>query len=142
MQNVTYLLVADSGAAKVFRVSPAAKKLELVHAVANPAGRLTRSELDSDRPGSQPSGGGGFHSLGGDSNSHQRESAEFARSLGKYLQAEHVVGNFKSLLIAAPPHFLGELRQHLSKDCQAIVQKTVNKELLRVDEQALLAHFE
>jgi protein required for attachment to host cells len=142
MQHATYLLVADSGSAKCFRLSKATNKLELVHAEANPAGRLTRSELDADRPGSQMSGGGGFHSLGGDDSTHRHESVEFARGLSKYLHSEHTIGNFDSLLIAAPPRFLGELRQHLSKDCQAILQKTVNKDLLKVDEKALLAHFE
>ena len=50
-------------------------------------------------------------------------------------------GRFTSLLIAAPPHFLGDLRQHLSKDCQQIVGKTVNKDLLRSDDNGIIAHF-
>jgi protein required for attachment to host cells len=44
-------------------------------------------------------------------------------------------------MIAAPPHFLGDLRQHLSSDCMKVLGKTLHKDLLRVPPADLLTHF-
>ena len=44
-------------------------------------------------------------------------------------------------MLVAPPHFLGELRQHLSKECQHVLGKTVNKDLLRADSKEIIAHL-
>jgi protein required for attachment to host cells len=141
MQDAIYLVVADSSQAHVYLTDTALSTLELVVQQQHPSSRLTRSELDSDKPGSSNSGGRGYHSLGGDSSSHQHESSEFARSLGKYLHSEHLAHKFGQLLIAAPPHFLGELRQHLSDDCQKVLGKTVNKNLLHMGTAEMLEHF-
>jgi protein required for attachment to host cells len=141
MKKIYYILVADSGAAKLFRAEGGLNALELVQEQANPEGRKTRSELESDRPGQQRNDSGGMHGLGGDSDAQQHERAKFARSLCTLLQSEQQAGKFTNLLIAAPPHFLGDLRQHLSKDCLRVLGKSVNKNLLRVGEKDVIAHF-
>jgi|Laugrespbdmm15sn_2_1035079.scaffolds.fasta_scaffold110304_1 protein required for attachment to host cells len=137
----TYILVADSGQAKLFKTDSRFTELELVQQQANPSGRLTRSELESDRPGMQLNDMGGAHGLGGDKNSHQHESDVFAKSLCATLQTEYQHGSFSNLIIAAPPHFLGNLRSHLSKDCLKILSKEVKKDLVRMDTPGLLAHL-
>jgi protein required for attachment to host cells len=141
MQHAIYLVVADSSQANIYLTDKTLGTLDLVVEQAHPSSRLTRAELDSDKAGSANSAGRGYHSLGGDSSSHQHESEEFARNIGKFLHSEHLAGKFDQLLIAAPPHFLGELRLHLSPDCTRALGKTVNKNLLRVGDAAILEHF-
>ncbi len=142
MQNpTTYLVVADSSQALIYLTDAKLETLQLVEHENHPSSRLTNAELDADKAGGAASAGRGFHSLGGDSNSHQEEAAEFALSLSRHLHSEHLAGKFNHLLIAAPPHFLGDLRHHLSADCQKILGKTVNKNLTRVGEAAILEHF-
>ena len=141
MKMQHYILVADSGAARIYKAEYGLDKIELVHGQDNPAGRKTRSELETDRPGMQRNDGGGVHGFGGDNDAHRHESEQFARTLCKWLHTEHQTGNFTSLLIAAPPHFLGDLRKHLSKDCQQVLGKTVNKDLLRSNDKDIIAHF-
>lgn len=51
----TCVLVADSGAAKIYMADKRLTDIDLFEEVDNPEGRLTRSELDSDRPGAQRS---------------------------------------------------------------------------------------
>ena len=140
-QPVTYLVVADSSQALIYKTDARLDKLELVEHDNHPTSRLTNSELDSDKAGGAASAGRGFHSLGGDSNSHQEEAADFALSLSRHLHSEHLAGKFSHLLVAAPPHFLGDLRHHLSTDCQKVLGKTVNKNLTRVGEKAIIEHF-
>ncbi len=141
MQPNTYLVVADSSQALIYLTDSKLDQLTLVEHENHPSSRLTNSELDSDKAGGAASAGRGFHSLGGDSNSHQEQAADFALRLCRHLQSEHLAGKFKQLLIAAPPHFLGDIRHHLSADCQKVLGKTVNKNLTRVGEAAILEHF-
>jgi protein required for attachment to host cells len=141
MKKIHYILVADAGAAKLYRTEGGAAALELAHERSNPAGRKTRTELDSDRPGVQRNRIGGSHGLGGDKDPHRHESEQFARELCHMLQREFAAGHFTDLMIAAPPHFLGELRQFLSPDCQKALGTTLHKDLLRIDPKDLLAHF-
>jgi protein required for attachment to host cells len=141
MTSTTYLIVADSSHADIYQIDATFQSLQLVQKQEHSASRQTRQELDSDRPGRTASAGRGFHGLGGDQNTHQHESDEFARQLGHYLHQEHLAGKFQHLLLAAPPHFLGSVRQHLSSDCQKVLGKTVNKNLSRLSAAEILAHF-
>jgi protein required for attachment to host cells len=141
MNKTHYIMVADSGLAKIYKSSAALDALQLVYEQANPAGRKIRSELDADRPGIQRNSIGGTHGLGGDSDTHRHESELFARELCNFLQKEHQDGRYDNLMLVAPPHFLGYLRQHLGKECQQILGKTVNKDLVRSSTEDILAHL-
>jgi protein required for attachment to host cells len=137
----TCVLVADSGAARIYLADKRLTDFDLLEELANPEGRLTRSEMASDRPGVQRNDGGGSHGLGGDRSPHDQASERFARSLCSKMHDLHQAGRIHELKIAAAPHFLGLLRQHLHKDCQAILGKTVNKDLLRADTATLAARL-
>ena len=137
----TCVLVADSGAARIYLADSQLTRLDLLLELDNPEGRLTPGELASDRPGVQRKDSGGAHGLGGDRNPHEHASDRFAHTLCKQIHKLHQAGRFKDLRIAAAPHFLGLLRQHLDKDCQAIVSKSVDKDLLRADSATIAAHL-
>ncbi|HEY0963025.1 MAG TPA: host attachment protein [Pseudomonadales bacterium] len=141
MRKNHYVLVADSGAARLYRSEDDLDNLQLVLERANPAGRKTATELDSDRAGQQRNTIGGMHSLAGDHDPQRHESGQFARELCALLQQEHRQGHFTHLCVAAPPQFLGELRTHLSDDCRKVLVKTANKDLLRSDVRDIAAHF-
>lgn len=142
MKKEYYVLVADSGAAKLYRADADLGAMQLVHERANPAGRKTAAELESDRAGEQRNTIGGMHSLAGDHDPQRHESEQFARTLCELLQHERQSGRFTDLMIAAPPKFLGELRAHLSDECRKALVKTVHKDLLRIDAREIAAHFD
>jgi protein required for attachment to host cells len=137
----TCVLVADSGAAKIYMADKRLTDIDLFEEIENPDGRLTRGELNSDRPGVQRNDGGGSHGLGGDRSAQEHASERFARTLCNKLHTLHQAGRIHEIKISAAPHFLGLLRQHLHKDCQAILAKTVNKDLLRADTATLAAQL-
>lgn len=137
----TCVLVADSGTARLF-VSATGQQLSLLEEIANPEGRLTAAELNSDRAGVQRNDGGGSHGLGGDRNPHEVKSERFARTLCKRLHELHQAGHFDQLDLVAPPHFLGLLRRHLPEDCRAVLHRTLDKDLVRVDAATLAARLD
>jgi len=141
MSKSRYILVADAGRARIFKSDTGMTALELVQQLDNPGGRSTPAELQSDRPGQQRSGSGGFHGLGGDRNPQRHQSDEFAALLAGLLHSAHQSGKFAELLIAAPPRFLGELRQHLSADCQKTLGATVHKDLVRASDAEIISHL-
>src|SRR5690606_15530181 len=127
MAKTRYILVADAGSARIYKGEGRNGPLELVHQQDNPAGRKSASELQSDRPGLQRSGRGGFHGLGGDKDPQRHKAEEFAAQLARMLAFAHQDGQYDELLLAAPPQFLGELRKQLSADCQKVLAKSLDK---------------
>ncbi|MDT8397795.1 MAG: host attachment protein [Pseudomonadales bacterium] len=141
MKKISYVLVADGGRAKILQSDGHLKDFAVIYEQVNFRGRQSRSDIDSDRAGMQHSGGGGFHSYAGDNDSHRHETEEFARELCKILQTARQAGKFDSLIIAAPPHFLGNLRQHLSQDCQNCLVKSLDKDLVQASVAELAEHL-
>ena len=141
MENSVYVLVADSGGARIFTAARQLDDLTLVYEKDNPEGRKARSEIDSDRPGTQRNDSSGSHGLGGDKDAHRHASEQFASSLSESLHKDHLAGKFSNLMIIAPPQFLGSLRQHLHRDCAKILSKTIAKDLQRADTATILSHL-
>ncbi len=96
---------------------------------------------DSASAGFQKSGTQGYHSFAGDKDSHKHEEEKFAKSLGDILQSEYHGRKFDELIIVAPPRFLGDIRQSLSKDCMSVLAKTINKNLVKQTETEVIAQL-
>lgn len=131
-----YILVADSGRAKVFKGETPLDNLELVFDQVNFHGRQKASEIYSDRAGSQRSGRGGYHSFAGERDAH--EEYKFSRELCRFLCEEHRTGKYSELVLIAPPQFLGVLRKHLEKECGTVPLQTLDKDLVKQSEQDII----
>lgn len=137
-------LVADGSRGKVYlseslRLEDSA--LQIIYDQVHFQSRRKNAEPDSARAGGQPGGTGGFHGFAGDRGSHQGEVESFARDLCRVLHRECRAGHFDKLMIAAPPHFLGLLRKHLTNDCQEALVKTLDKNLLECTGREILGLF-
>lgn len=137
----TCILVADSAAARIYLADSGLQQLDLLEELTNPDSRQSRSELNSDRPGQQRNDSGGAHGLGGDADPHIESNERFARTLGHRLHLLRHAGRFTELHIAAAPHFLGLLRRHLHQDCQAVLRRSIDKDLMREDTASLVARL-
>ena len=139
MTKQLYILLADNGRAKVFRSEMPLTSLEIVYDQVHFQGKKKPSEIYSDRPGSQPSGAGGFHSFAGERSTHEDE--HFARELCKFIEGECRAGKFDALVVAAPPHFLGELRKHLPRECEAKLVGSYPLDLVKMPNEAIIDHL-
>ncbi len=111
----TWVLVADAGRARVYLADPSLSAFQLVTAMDSGASR---------RPTNAP--GGRLDPL-------EAAHAAFAREVATYLHES--VDRYTSLVIAAPPGFLGFLRHALSSAVSSRVTRIVNRDFT-------LAHLE
>jgi len=149
----TFILVADSGTARLLRVDGAARKRVLVEVArleCPPARRLPQ-ELVSDRTGrlfargsAGMSGPASRSRAGADNDSDPRAVPidRFAASIARRLDVERRRKNLDALVVIAAPRFLGRLRTRLSAPTRARVLRELARDLLRAsDAQILRAAF-
>ncbi len=74
----------------------------------NPADR----DQKTDAPGRSFASMGSARSAMEEVDFHQQEEDRFAADIGAMLKQRALANEFESLIIAAPPHTLGELRKH------------------------------
>lgn len=60
---------------------------------------------------------------------HQIEEDRFAAEVAGMLNRQALANGFETLVIAAPPHTLGELRKHLHKETQSRLTAEIPKDL-------------
>lgn len=138
----TWILVAESSRAKLYRANNRRSPISEVEALVNPAGRLHEGDLVSDRPGSDGgSMGQGRHVLDDKTSARQQEHISFAKHLAERLNAARTDGEYSRLVLAAPPAFLGLLRDNLSKEVMDMVYAQVDKNLVQQPAEALRAYM-
>ncbi|HTW94372.1 MAG TPA: host attachment protein [Tepidisphaeraceae bacterium] len=138
-----WIVIADASGARIFSLAGATKPLELVREIGNPQGRLRTHDLVTDQPGRvNKAGSPGTRSAAEPRTSAHEESAEeFARRLARFLGEEGERQAYKTLSIAASPHFLGLLRESLSKEVDHRVRATVAGDLTHVPADELRNHI-
>ncbi len=133
MQANAWIVVADSSRARILKSAPANGQMEVVASLVHPESRLKDTELISDRPGRVHGGPAGPKS-GADSGSesaHDREADRFSREVVQELQKGSDRHDFDSLVLVAPPRFLGRLRSHLGP-LESAVTETLALDLTQV----------
>ncbi len=134
----TWILVAESSRAKIYSTENRTAIPAEVEDIIHPEGRLHEGELVSDRPGSDPGTvGQGRHVLDDKISATQHEHMEFARELARRLEAACDRGAFDKLVVAAPPAFLGLLRDRLGKEVKEKVVREIDKNLVRQPAESL-----
>lgn len=125
----TWVVVADSTQAKIFRLAKF-PKLEEIAYLEHPESRLHNQDLVSSKPGR------GFQSFGNSRSSYQQETEprqveaiKFASEVANYLYTASNKGDFNKLYLFSEPSFLGLLRQHLHQQVNKCIAAEVAKEL-------------
>jgi protein required for attachment to host cells len=136
-----WVVVADEGIARVLERPGQDADLMEVETLTDAAAHADRADLRRDAYGKR--GGGGDNRMGGNATSSagedekRLEAARFARRLADRLSEARRQQRFDSLKLAAPPRFLGELRQALDAQTAEVVIEEVDKDLIHENERAL-----
>ncbi len=129
----TWVVVADSSAARIFGTDGPTGPLTELESIAHPEGRMLARELTSDLPGRAfDSGGQGRHIMESQVGPRQQAAIDFARFLAKRLQRARGQGELERLAIVAPPDFLGLMREALGTQLQRLVVLEVDRNLVKL----------
>ena len=125
----TMILVADGRKMLFFRNEGEADlpTLALVSQAAQ-ADQPTR-EQGSDAPGRSAGTHGASGSTMQQTDFHQQDENRFAAEAADMLKRAALAGDFRRLIVVAPPRTLGELRKHYHKEVESRIVGEVAKDL-------------
>jgi protein required for attachment to host cells len=135
MTNGTWVVVADACRARVFVDHGQREGLEERTGFTRPGGREHVRDRVSDRSGMKPAAGGlGVRAgLTPEVDPKEAEARAFARFLADNLKRHRNHEDFKDLVLAAPPHFLGLLRAALDETVSRRVVASFDKDYITLD---------
>jgi protein required for attachment to host cells len=135
------ILVCDASRARLFVSVGRHEPLRLLHSEDNPRGRAREQDLRSDEAGRYSEHGkhGILSGMEPHTSAHEVESERFARHLAGVVKQSHVRGEFESLAIVSPPHFLGLLRATLDPDLERLATG-IAKDLSKLEPGELMDH--
>lgn len=127
----TWIVVANRSEVKFFSADPKrGGPVEYVSKLENPRGRLRNGDINADKPGAfgLPGTGHGSARVGPQS-PVERVAQEFAIEIVDALTTAKSLQQFEALILIADPHFLGILRNNLSKELARLVVREEAKDL-------------
>lgn len=137
----TWVIVADSSQAKIFRLGKF-PKLEEISSLKHPESRLHNQDLVSDKPGRGfQSHGNGRSAYQPETEPKQVEAIKFAVEIAALLYTASNKGEFNQLYLFSEPSFLGLLRQHIHPSIQKNIVDEVAKDLTSSSTETIEHHL-
>lgn len=141
-ERTTWILVCDASRARLFAEAAPGRDFSLVANFEHPESRERTRDLVTDANGRKPVGGshgggvngnrpGGFHGRPGvepDTDPKEVEAIKFARTLAEALEKGFDAHFYDTLVISAPPHFLGLLKETISDKVRKRLSHTIDKD--------------
>lgn len=137
----TWVLIADSSCAKIFTPDNESAELTEVADLEHAESRLHEQKVTSDLPGSHAGEGGSRHGFEGQTGIKEHEAINFAKEIDAQLENGRNNGQFKRLVIAAAPAFLGVLRQNISPNNAKLITHEINKDLVKLSATEIREHL-
>jgi protein required for attachment to host cells len=132
-----WILVGDASRAKLFAAELREDDWSLVKDFEHPEAREPGREIGPQAPPGRmlksKTPGGRHTALEAHTSPKEVESERFARQLGTYLEDAVARRQFDYLVLVAPPHFLGVLKNALGQQAAKHLRSTVDKDLSTVD---------
>lgn len=126
-----YILVADAARARIIGSDDAFEEAEEIEDFVHPSGRARARDLVTDQNTTSTSIPTGPRSQIEPSDPQEVETRRFAQMLAERLHRARAAGAFQSLVLVAPPKFLGLLREELDAPTARLVVGSVDKDLTR-----------
>ncbi len=136
----TWVVVASAARARVFEVGGRHEPWKEILDLVNADDRLSRQDFTTDKPGrAVDAARGQHHTMEPTVDPKEQAAGRFAHDLVKDLESGLYKKHYEQLIVVAPPHFLGLLRQSMSAGLLGAVQHEMHKDLTREDTEALQA---
>ncbi|GHB12607.1 host attachment protein [Salinicola rhizosphaerae] len=131
-----YIVAADAARARIF--ARQANVLKEVETLTHAEGRAHTGDLRTGGKG-EASAGASQRQTGNEDATSDKQEMFFAKEVAGYLREARTQGKADEFILIAAPHFLGQLRDKLDKPTQALVTKTVDKDLSKASEDEIAA---
>jgi protein required for attachment to host cells len=140
MKPTLWILVCDASRARLLRTTSKNRGLVMIEAFEHRESRAHVRDLMADAHGRKPVGpvpasraygpGGGHGRPGAepDTDAKEVEAQKFARELAGMLEKRLNEHAYDQLIIAAPPHFLGTVRNAVSTQVAKHIEATIDKD--------------
>jgi protein required for attachment to host cells len=134
--ETTWIVTADTGRARIFEEADPSQPLREVEDLVNAPGRMSATEMYTDRLG-PTAAGKSKHDTGAPAPNKQYEppttpeeqaAESFARELSHLLVKGYNERQFQKLTIIAEPKFLGFLRAALDPKLKPLIRQEINKD--------------
>lgn len=141
--GMQWVVVADSSRARIFQTAGNIERLQEVQDLLNPEGRLDDADLRHDAKGR-------FYGKGERHQAHTAEpnvtkeaqdADQFSREIGRVLADACDAHRYDSLVVVAPPEFLGRLRRALPERVERCVSRQLNREITGWDSTEVGAYL-
>jgi protein required for attachment to host cells len=130
--NEYWILVADSGKARIFSRNKKFSALEELETLVHPESRLRRQDLVSDRPGQVQESRTPGESVNEEPTDPKVVEAQlFAREIAARLRKARSVNAFRHLVVVADPRFLGLIRANLDEETGNRIVASLAKNVTR-----------
>lgn len=127
----TWIVVVNRSEAKIFESDTRKNNgtVRFVEKVENPRGRMAAKDINADKPGVLMTLMGYGTRLVKSQSPTDRVSQVFAKELTDHLEGALRKQNFDSMILIAPPQFLGKMRTYISKDLRGHITREISKDL-------------
>ncbi len=140
--ETTWILVADSGRARILSQIDGTDELSLVEYRDNPAGRAHVSDIVADHPGRfEKHGGDARSTMDPPTDPHEQKAREFAHELNQRLSDAEYSGAFHRLIVVAPGHFLGLLKSAMKSGPKRRLVQCASHDLTRLSLSEMQSHL-
>jgi protein required for attachment to host cells len=139
--NKLWIVTAESSRARIFSAPSLQGALTELEGLTHPEGRMHARDLVSEQAGRTNDSFGIRHNFGTDYDPKEHEAQHFAKEIATRLEEARVAGKFEELVLVAPPEFLGQLRAALSEVTRHKVVKSIHKNLVQADPEAIRKHL-
>jgi protein required for attachment to host cells len=140
--GATWVVVADSSAARIFNAPSPTGALEEIASYAHAEGRLHESDMRTDEPGmTKDRAGYAKHGMEPKVKPKEQEAIAFARLLAKRIELARSKSEIERVILVAAPEFLGHLRDVLDEDARKIVDGEYNINVVRMSPDEIRKHL-
>ncbi|HLY47080.1 MAG TPA: host attachment protein [Stellaceae bacterium] len=138
----TWYVVADGGRARILQKRDKQQAFDTLQEIVSADLHSATRDLGSERPGrTRESSGSARHAVQPRQDLHRAEKQNFVHELAGLLNAANTRAEFDALVLVAPAHALGDLRQALDAPTQRKVTAELQKDLTKVPNADLVEHF-
>jgi protein required for attachment to host cells len=138
----TWIVIADGGRASILKRRDLESGFDVIARLDSPDAHMASHDLMSERPGrTRESANSAHHAIEPRTDPHTQRKLAFIDSVAAHLNQSDLGNSFDRLILVAPAHALGELRERLAPHIAAKVVAMLTKDLTKLPLDELDEHL-